>query len=92
MTESWPREHTENRKAHMSPSEMLQEPTTAAPAVRREDNAEDPSGPGETLYLTGRPTLKRFLRFVRSQAVHPEDEATLIAEWQAAKARVRKLK
>jgi hypothetical protein len=39
----------------------------------------------ETLYLTGRPTLKRFLRFVRHEAVEPEDEATLIQEWQAAK-------
>jgi hypothetical protein len=39
----------------------------------------------ETLYLTGRPTMKSFLRFVRREAVEPEDEATLIQEWQAAK-------
>src|SRR5205823_1995266 len=39
----------------------------------------------ETLYLTGRPTMKSFLHFVRREAVEPEDEATLIQEWQAAK-------
>ena len=77
----------------MSPSETLHAaPPSSEPAVQREPVINDPNAPGETLYLTGRPSLKRFLRFVRSQAVHAEDEATLIAEWQAAKERVRKLK
>jgi hypothetical protein len=40
--------------------------------------------PGENLYLTGRPTLRRFLRFVRSNAVNPADEGTLTDEWHAA--------
>ena len=38
----------------------------------------------ENLYLTGRPTLKRYLRFVRDHAVKPPDEGTLTDEWQAA--------
>jgi hypothetical protein len=38
----------------------------------------------ETLYLIGRPTLKRFLRFVKNQAVKPADEGTLTDEWEAA--------
>jgi hypothetical protein len=38
----------------------------------------------ETLYLIGRPTLKHFLRFVRNNAIRPEDEGTLTDEWQAA--------
>jgi hypothetical protein len=51
--------------------------------------------PGErvnrTLYLTGRPKLKSFLRFVKHEALKPEDEATLIAEWQAARERIAAL-
>src|SRR5438445_954787 len=38
----------------------------------------------ETLYLTGRPTLKKFLRYVRSHTVDPPGEGTLTDEWQAA--------
>jgi hypothetical protein len=39
---------------------------------------------GEHLYLTGRPTLKQFLRFVKNHAVNPPDEGTLTDEWHAA--------
>ena len=46
----------------------------------------------DKLYLIGRPTLKRFLRWVRHEAVSPLSESTLIAEWQAAKERIRMLK
>lgn len=45
----------------------------------------------ENLYLIGRPTLKRFLRFVRSQAVNSPGEGTLTDEWQAANNVVRAL-
>ena len=78
----------------MTPSEILPpDVQSPAPAAQREQaGAPDANAPGETLYLTGRPTAKRFLRFVRSQAVHQEDEAALIAEWQRAKERLRKLK
>src|SRR6185436_16311439 len=40
--------------------------------------------PDENLYLIGRPTLKRFLRFVRGHAVNPPDEGVLTDEWQKA--------
>ena len=56
------------------------------------DGRDNTDTTGETLYLTGRPTLKRFLRFVRQEAIKPEDDATLIAEWHAAKERIRTLK
>jgi len=39
----------------------------------------------EHLYLIGRPTLKQFLRFVKTRAVRPPAEGTLVDEWQAAK-------
>jgi hypothetical protein len=42
------------------------------------------TGEDETLYLIGRPTLKQFIRFARSNAVHPQAERTLADEWQAA--------
>ena len=76
----------------MSETLPAESKSTTPAAQRVPATVNDPNAPGETLYLTGRPTLKRFLRFVRSQAVHPEDEATLIAEWQLAKERIRKLK
>jgi hypothetical protein len=53
------------------------------------------SGNGEStdeyLYLTGRPTLRRFLRFVRTTAAHHEGESQLLAEWQAGLAHIRRL-
>ena len=51
----------------------------------------EPEPSDETLYLIGRPTLKQFLRFIAREAVNPEDEATLITEWQAAKEHIGKL-
>lgn len=45
----------------------------------------------ENLYLTGRPRLKDFLRFVRNRAVDPPSPGVLAEEWQAAHEVVRKL-
>jgi hypothetical protein len=45
----------------------------------------------ENLYLTGRPKLKDFLRFVKNHAVDPPGPGALTEEWQAANELVRKL-
>ena len=45
----------------------------------------------ETLYLIGRPKLKRFLRFVRSHALNPPGDGSLTDEWQAANSVIRTL-
>jgi hypothetical protein len=45
----------------------------------------------EHLYLTGRPTLKQFLRFVKDRAVHVPSSGDLADEWAAAEAVVRAL-
>ncbi|MBI3886337.1 MAG: hypothetical protein HY302_11500, partial [Opitutae bacterium] len=61
--------------------------TVAAPAT-----PPVPAGrAAKNLYLTGRPKLKQFLRFVRSNAVAPADEGALTDEWNAACRRVREL-
>ena len=39
---------------------------------------------GENLYLTGRPTLRDYLHYVRSHAVTPPDKGVLTDEWEAA--------
>ncbi len=73
-------------------------PPTAPPAAPQAVPAEGPA-PTEnpaaavdrSLYLLGRPKLKDFLRFVRRHAVQPEDEETLIEEWEEAKARLAAL-
>ena len=64
--------------------------TVPTPKPKSSKRAE-PESSDQTLYLIGRPTLKQFLRFVAREAVDPEDEATLIAEWQAAKDHICKL-
>jgi len=51
----------------------------------REDDVD------ENLYLTGRPKLKDFLRYVRHHAVDPEDDGVLTDEWEDAKNVVRGL-
>ncbi len=53
--------------------------------------APPPAATGEILYLTGRPRLKGYLRFMRDNAVDPPDEATLVGEWQAARDVLREL-
>src|SRR6266850_2967982 len=45
----------------------------------------------KNLYLTGRPRLKDFLRFVRNHAVDPPSPGALTEEWQAAHDVVRRL-
>lgn len=54
---------------------------------------EESSAPAvdETLYLTGRPKLKNFLRFVRHHAVKPDHDDTLIEEWHKAKNHIAEL-
>lgn len=51
-----------------------------------------PESGEEDLYLIGRPTLRGFLRFIRHEAVNPEDKATLIEEWEEAKRHVDELR
>ena len=55
-------------------------PLAAPQAVEQGDHAPV----DETLFLTGRPTLKEFLRFVRRHAVSSLGEAALSESWQAA--------
>jgi hypothetical protein len=64
-------------------------PTSASKPKRADGTGQD--GVDETLYLTGRPTLKDFIRFVGSNAVRPQDEGTLSDEWQSAAKVVRRL-
>jgi hypothetical protein len=71
-------------------------PTAASPTqlgapTRGRAPAEDPAATDRSLYLLGRPKLKSFLRFVRRHALEPDDEETLIGEWEEAKARLAAL-
>ena len=45
----------------------------------------------ENLYLTGRPTLKRFLRYVAGHAARPPSKGALTDQWHAANEVVRSL-
>src|SRR5207249_9980459 len=68
-------------------SESKREPADPEPVPNRERKPikqADLDAADENLYLIGRPTLKQFLRFVRSHAVNAPDEGTLTDEWQAA--------
>jgi len=56
------------------------------PAPQTRQDAVD-----EYLYLTGRPKLKDFLRYVRHHAVDPADNGVLTDEWEDARNVVREL-
>jgi hypothetical protein len=64
-------------------------PTPASKPNRAEGTDQD--GADETLYLTGRPTLKDFIRFLGNHAARPQEEGTLTDEWQSAVKVVRRL-
>jgi hypothetical protein len=66
------------------PGARLTEPERLPPPEAQSINQTNQDPADEKLYLIGRPTLKRFLRFVKSHAVKPSDEGTLTDEWEAA--------
>lgn len=66
-----------------SESQTADRSRAAAPEVSEEFD--------ENLYLTGRPRLKDFLRYVRNHAVDPPNPGVLAEEWQVAHEVVRKL-
>lgn len=45
----------------------------------------------QTVYLTGRPTLRDYLRYVRGHAARPPSEGVLTDQWQEAAERIRRL-
>jgi len=51
----------------------------------------DRDTPDEHLHLTGRPTLKEFLRYTKKHSVNPPNDGDLTDEWQAASDVVRTL-
>jgi hypothetical protein len=72
------------------PAAPLAAPQTA-PAEGPAPTENPAAAVDRTLYLLGRPKLKDFLRYVRRHAVQPDDEETLIGEWEEAKARLAAL-
>jgi len=67
------------------------EPERVPVRERKRNDRANQDAAGENLYLIGRPTLKQFLRFVKSHAVDPPNEGILTDEWQAANDFVRTL-
>ena len=59
--------------------------TQAAPPLSAAVTVEPAAARDEGLYLTGRPKIKHFLRYMRHHAIDPEREDALIDQWQAAK-------
>jgi hypothetical protein len=73
------------------PGPTLPDPERLPSTDEQPISGTNPDAPDENLYLIGRPTLKRFLRFVRGNAIKPPDEGTLADEWEAAYNFVRTL-
>src|SRR5262245_31953074 len=67
----------------------LEAPASAAPQPR--PAAARTPAQHSTLFLAGRPSLKQYIRFARTNAVRPRSTATLADEWRAAAAIVRDL-
>lgn len=74
-------------EARSDPTTEAETPPAAALAPARASVAA-PASVDEYLYLTGRPKLRHFLRFVQHNAVDPPARDVLIGEWQAAKDRI----
>ena len=70
--------------------ERSADPAAPCEAYRPDGRPQQPVD--EMLYLTGRPTLKDFVRFTANQAVNPPDEGTLAQEWQSAANVIQALK
>jgi hypothetical protein len=66
------------------PPELEIKPRIAADHDHGHGAGRNGDSADENLYLIGRPTLRRFLRFVRSNAVQPAYEGALVEEWEAA--------
>jgi hypothetical protein len=58
------------------------------PSVRHHSSS---NGFDQTLYLIGRPTLKQYLRFVRSNVIDPPGDGFLTEEWERASNHARML-
>jgi hypothetical protein len=61
-----------------------QQPSLRAVSETARPNGRAQEQVDEMLYLTGRPTLKDFVRFTENQALNRPDEGILAEEWQAA--------
>lgn len=75
-------------KEEREPQKALESAATSPPQALTSEAKE---GVAENLYLIGRPTLKRFLKYVKDHAVDPPGPGVLTEEWQAANEIVRKL-
>ena len=75
----------------LKPESKIEQSEFAAPAESTSACQADADIPYEKLYLTGRPTLKEFLRFVRKNALNPPEEGLLADEWEIAKIFARSL-
>jgi len=75
----------------LKPESKIEQAEFAAPAESTSACQADAGIPYEKLYLTGRPTLKEFLRFVRKNALNPPNEGILTDEWENAKTVARSL-
>src|SRR5438046_10666022 len=72
----------------MSDRDSLATHEPDAPDTAAEQPATEPI---EMVHLTGRPTLRRFLRFVDRHAVAAHDPGALVEQWQAARDQVCRL-
>ena len=76
-------------EAERKPSQELLQPKWERNLKRTEEANHDK--PDETLYLIGRPTLKKYLHFARNNAVNPPSDGILTDQWQAASKAIRAL-
>src|SRR5687768_14747118 len=66
-------------------------PISSSVAVAGRADRNPATDADESLYLIGRPPIKHVLRFARTQAVNPPDEASLIDAWKAAHTVLRQM-
>jgi hypothetical protein len=65
--------------------------TAVTESVVSQSAPTDPTTPLQTVYLTGRPTIRDYLKYVRGHATRPPSEGVLTDQWQEAAERIRRL-
>jgi hypothetical protein len=72
-------------------NESRPRPDSSADGEPQNSDATNSPATDDYVYLVGRPTLRRYIRFVRGRTVSSPDKGNITEDWQAAHGHIRAL-